>query len=233
MLDLDHVGPEAGEELGGERQGRHLFRREHPDPGQRPRSVGGLLVGEVAESHVVVSHHHSVSGGRRRRLACAAVDVGDERWASVGSVHRVPVARSGGLHLCGLEVIGPDPVAVLDHLSATTVVCLQTDEEIERRHPRYLDWLADPAPAEAWRLPTADHLVADDEEVLELVGRVLDRLDRGDNVLAHCGAGWGRAGVLAVLVMVGAGSGVDEALVDLRPVTARSGFRSPTSRSRR
>lgn len=156
------------------------------------------------------------------------MDVGEGLWVSVGSVHRVPVRdRAGHLHLCGLEVIGPDPVAVLDHVRASTVVCLQTDDEIRRRYPGYLDWLADPSPHEAWRLPTDDHLVAPDAEVLALVDRVLVRLARGENLLAHCGAGWGRAGVLAVLVMVGAGADVDQSLRDLREARPAAGPQSP------
>ena len=136
------------------------------------------------------------------------------------------IDTSGGLHLCGLEVIGPDPVAVLDHVSARTVVCLQTDEEILRRYPDYLDWLVAPEPHEAIRLPTHDHLVAPDEHVAELARDVLGRLRSGDNVLVHCGAGWGRAGLLAVLVMVAAGSTVNASLRDLRTARPAAGPQS-------
>ncbi len=132
----------------------------------------------------------------------------------------------GGLHLCGLEVVGPDPVAVLDHIAASAVVCLQTDEEIQRRYPAYLDWLDEPDPNEAVRLPTHDHLVAPDETVMELVGDVLGRLRSDQNVLVHCGAGWGRAGVLAVLVMVAAGSTVKASLRDLRAARPAAGPQS-------
>ena len=155
------------------------------------------------------------------------MDVGDERWAQVGSVHRIPVPGvAGGLHLCGLDVVGPDPTAVLAHVDATTLVCLQTDVELARRYPDYLDWLADPAPHEALRLPTEDHLVADDDAVVALVGEVHRRLASGGNVVVHCGAGWGRAGVLAMLVMVAAGATVDDARHDLRTARPAAGPQS-------
>ena len=133
---------------------------------------------------------------------------------------------TGDLHLCGLEVVGPDPGAVLDHVAASTLVCLQTDDEIRRRYPDYLEWLADPDPHEAIRLPTDDHLVASDERVVELVADVLGRLRSNQNVLVHCGAGWGRAGLLAVLVMVAAGSTVKASLRDLRAARPAAGPQS-------
>ena len=156
------------------------------------------------------------------------MDVGDQRWAHVGSVHRVPVRDvRGGLHLCGLDVVGPDPAAVLDHVNARFLVCLQTDEEIRRRYPDYLGWLADPTPHEALWLPTEDHLVTDDGAVEGLVGEVHGRLRSGANVVVHCGAGWGRAGVVAVLVMVASGATTDDALRDLRRARPAAGPQSP------
>jgi len=157
----------------------------------------------------------------------SAVEVGGDRWATVGGVHRIPVAAvRGGLYLCGLDVVGPDPAAIMEHLEATTLVCLLTDVEIFRRYPDYLDWLAYPEPYEALRLPTEDHLVTDDEAVASLVMATIDRLRDGDNVLIHCGAGWGRAGVIAVLAMVAAGATVDDAIRDLRVARPAAGPQS-------
>lgn len=135
----------------------------------------------------------------------------------MGGIHRIPVGDvPGGLHLCGLEVVGPDPDAVLDHVGASVLVCLQTDEEILRRHPSYIDWLGTSRSHEVLRLPTPDYLVSPDDDVLSLVEVLFEHLEDGRNVLIHCGAGWGRAGVIAVLVMAAGGCTIEDAVRDLR-----------------
>ncbi len=155
------------------------------------------------------------------------MEVGGEHYRHVGGVHAIPVAGvAGTLLLCGLEAIGPDPVALMRRTEADTAVCLQTDVEILRRHPAYLDWLASPEPFEALRLPTEDHLVTDDGGVTGLVVDVHGRLAGGGRVVVHCGAGWGRAGVIATLVMCRAGSDVGDALRDLRSARPAAGPQS-------
>lgn len=155
------------------------------------------------------------------------MEIGGDRYATVGGVHAIPVADlPGRLVLCGLEAIGPDPAALLSRVDADSVVCLQTDVEIRRRHPAYLDWIGAPDPYEVIRLATEDHLVAEDAAVVELVGLVHTRLRRGTGVVVHCGAGWGRAGVIAVLVMCAAGSEIDPALRALRAARPAAGPQS-------
>lgn len=166
--------------------------------------------------------------GVREIATLRAVEMGGERWAAVGGVHQIPVARlDGSLYLCGLDAVGPDPAALLDHLGADTVVCLQTSAEIERRHLSYLDWMADPQPHEALRLPTDDYLVAADAPVESLVDAIVARMRGGDGVLVHCGAGWGRTGVIAVLVMCAMGATIEDALHDLRAARPPAGPQSP------
>lgn len=156
-----------------------------------------------------------------------SMEVGGSRWAAFGGVHRVPVSNAvGGMYLCGLDVVGPDPAVILDHLAASTLVCLLTDVEIFTRYPDYLEWLNYSEPYESLRLPTEDHLVADDDAVASLVMAISDRLRDGDNVLVHCGAGWGRAGVIAVLMMVAAGATPDDAIRDLRAARPAAGPQS-------
>lgn len=145
----------------------------------------------------------------------------------MGSVHRVPVADApGSLFLCGLDVVGPDPAALLGHLGATTLVCLQTDAELERRYPDYLEWLATSDGWRVVRLATDDHLVADDGDVADLVSSLRAELNSGEDVVVHCGAGWGRAGVIAVLVMVAFGADVPTAIADLRAARPAAGPQS-------
>ncbi len=48
----------------------------------------------------------------------------------------------------------------------------------------------------------------------------------GRRVVVHCGAGWGRAGVVAVLVMCAAGATVPDARRDLRVARPAAGPQS-------
>jgi len=155
------------------------------------------------------------------------MEIGGETYRHRGGVHAIPVADvAGTLVLCGLDAIGPDPAGLLTVVRGDVVVCLQTDDELLRRYPDYPVWLESPAPHEALRLPTLDHLVADDGAVVDLVTDIHRRLGGGQRVVVHCGAGWGRAGVIATLVMSSAGAEVETALRDLRAARPAAGPQS-------
>jgi hypothetical protein len=51
VLDLDHLRPEAGQELGGVGQRLHLLQGEHPDAVERLARPGRGRVGDVSEAH--------------------------------------------------------------------------------------------------------------------------------------------------------------------------------------
>ena len=53
----------------------------------------------------------------------------------------LPAPLSGRLFLCGKHAIGPDHVALMDRVDATTVVCLTEIYELEDRYPDYTEWL--------------------------------------------------------------------------------------------
>ena len=135
---------------------------------------------------------------------------GSERSRN-GGIDRVPVdGAAGELWLCGKHLIGPDPEAAVSRIGADLVVCLNQRHELEDRYPAYVAWLgADPralwAPVPDLGAPTVD-------EALQLVGIVADHLDEGRTVLAHCGAGIGRAGTLAAAVLIVRGATVEEAV---------------------
>ncbi|MDG2027726.1 MAG: tyrosine-protein phosphatase [Acidimicrobiales bacterium] len=155
------------------------------------------------------------------------MDIGGTSFSAAGGVHAIPVADvSGTLILCGLDAVGPDPDGLLAAVEGDTVVCLQTDVELGRRYPDYLEWLGSAAPLRAVRLPTEDHLVTDDDAVADLVLDIHRRLRGGGRVVVHCGAGWGRAGVIAALVMCAAGAEIDPALRDLRLARPAAGPQS-------
>jgi hypothetical protein len=65
----------------------------------------------------------------RREEAIAtlrAVEIGGDRYRTVGGVHRIPIdGVSGMLVLAGLEAVGPDAAALLGHVGAETMVCLR------------------------------------------------------------------------------------------------------------
>ncbi|MAJ89111.1 MAG: hypothetical protein CL416_05900 [Acidimicrobiaceae bacterium] len=155
------------------------------------------------------------------------MEIGGDRYRTVGGVHRIPIdGVPGMLVLAGLEVVGPDAAALLGRVGAETMVCLQTDAEIDRRYPPYLEWLADPEPHEALRLPIEDHLVAPDGPMALLIEVVVDRVNRGSGVVVHCGAGWWRAGLVGALVLIAYGATVTEALDRVRAARPAAGPQS-------
>ncbi len=52
VLDLDHLGTEAAEQLGGVRESLHLLRRQHPDAVQRLALVRPLAGDDLTQSHL-------------------------------------------------------------------------------------------------------------------------------------------------------------------------------------
>jgi protein-tyrosine phosphatase len=133
----------------------------------------------------------------------------------------------GHLYLTGFSVVGPDPAAALDDVGAGTLVCLIEDDEIERRYPEYAGWLSEPHPHAAVHHPTPDQGVTSDEAVLAVAADVLALLGDGHGVMLHCGAGMGRTGTIAALVLMATGVGLDEALSRIRSARPGAGPDGP------
>ena len=133
--------------------------------------------------------------GKKRSLPCAlrrSEATGTGRWRGASHTDRRCVRHVGARRAGGGR---PDAAALLGHVGAETMVCLQTDAEIDWRYPPYLEWLADPEPHEALRLPIEDHLVAPDGLMTSLIEAIVDRLDGG--AVSSCGLvgtpdSWGR-----------------------------------------
>lgn len=156
-----------------------------------------------------------------------------ERWprgrARDGGIDRVPLRR-GAMWLCGKHAVGPDPEAALTRVGATTIVCLTERHELDQRYPEYVAWLRDRGSdgrdgrlgrsAEALWFPIPDLHAPPFERARPFVAELVDRLDGGQRLLVHCGAGMGRAGTIAACVLVATGSdptGVLDAVAAARP----------------
>lgn len=128
-----------------------------------------------------------------------------------GGVDRVPVPGvDGELWLCGKHFVGPDVEAAVDRVGADVVLCLNERHELADRYPGYVDWLA--SDERAWWAPVPDLHAPALDDALALVDDLLDHLRAGRTVLAHCGAGIGRAGTVAAAVLVRLGATVEQAV---------------------
>jgi protein-tyrosine phosphatase len=147
-------------------------------------------------------------------------------------MHQIPVPgiTGPGLWLTALAAVGPDPAGALRHAGASTMVCFQSEADVAQWHPGYLAWLRSPAPHEAWHHPTPDLGVLPDAELTAIAAAALGRLHAGEGILAHCGAGLGRAGQLAcaVLLLTEPDRPLDEVLATVRAARPGAG---PQSRS--
>ena len=130
-----------------------------------------------------------------------------------GGLDEVPVPSSAGqLWLCGKHLIGPDPEGTLDRAGASLVVCLNDETELVHRYPEYVRWLRDNADGRALWWPVHDMHAPGLDGFASLVILVTARLDAGEGVIVHCGAGIGRAGSLAAAVLIAHGAPLDDAL---------------------
>lgn len=133
-----------------------------------------------------------------------------------GSIDEVPLpATAGRLWLCGKHFIGPDPDAALRRVDAAVVVCLNEAEELQRRYPSYVRWLQGNAASRAIWFPIPDMHVPSANAFGPFLDALLARLAAGDGVIVTCGAGMGRAGTVAVALLLALEVPLDDALETL------------------
>jgi protein-tyrosine phosphatase len=139
-----------------------------------------------------------------------------------GGIDAIPLPRpNGALWLCGKHVTGPDPEAALARVGATTIVCLNERHELEDRYPEYVAWLAAHRGERAVWFPIPDLHAPAVEVVMPLLDELRRRLDDGERLLMHCGAGIGRAGTIAACLLMAMDVDADDALAvvaDHRPM---------------
>lgn len=139
-------------------------------------------------------------------------------WNRDGGIHEIPLpaGTKGALWLCGKHAIGPDPDALIERVGADVVVCLNEHHEIAERYPGYVIWLrTQPSERVLWS-PIPDLHAPGLEEFAPLLADVVGRIVDGRRVIVHCGAGIGRAGTVAVAVLVSLDVPLDEALEQVR-----------------
>ena len=139
----------------------------------------------------------------------------------------LPDDVSGRLYATSFSIVGPDPASTLEDVGASTLLCLITDHEIGLRYPDYGDWLATDGAIRILRLPTPDYGVTNDDKLVEMVRAVAALLHKGETVVAHCGAGLGRTGVLCTLVLVALGRPLEAAAAEVKRGRPGSGPDSP------
>ncbi len=135
-----------------------------------------------------------------------------------GGIHEIPLPApaQGRLWLCGKHTIGPDPEALMARVGADGVVCLNHEHELAERYPTYVTWLRTQPPARVVWHPIHDLHAPTLEEFTPVLTDLVDRLAAGDRMIVHCAAGIGRAGTVAVAVLVSLAVPLDEALDRVR-----------------
>jgi len=129
------------------------------------------------------------------------------------SIDRIPLPRTdGAMWLCGLRDVGDDPEVVLSSTGASTIVCLNQPEELVHRAPEYADWLQQHQPERALWFPIRNFHAESAAATMPFLQMIIDRLEHGDGVVMHCAMGQGRAGTMAVCLLMMLGATEDDAL---------------------
>jgi hypothetical protein len=133
-----------------------------------------------------------------------------------GGIDEIPVPGvAGRLWLCGKHAVGPDPDRLVARVEATFIVCLTERHELIDRYPHYVEWLSSRVPHGALWLPIPDLGAPPLAVFADLVEGVTGHLAAGHSVVTHCAAGIGRAGTLAVAVLMRQAMSRDDALVEV------------------
>lgn len=138
---------------------------------------------------------------------------------------RIPLPRTeGSLWLCSLRDVGDEPDAMLRATGAATIVCLNEPGELERRAPAYIDWLRANQPARALWFPIRNFHAESAAATMPFLQMIIERFEAGQGVVMHCQMGQGRAGTMAVCLLMMLGASQPEAL---RTVAASRTFAGP------
>lgn len=141
------------------------------------------------------------------------------------SIDHVPLPRTdGALWLCALRDVVDDPDGLLAATGAGVIVCLNHRDELERRAPAYADWLRANQPGRALWFPIRNFSAESAAATLPFLRMLVDRLEANDGIVMHCAMGQGRAGTMAVCLLMALGATQEDAL---RTVAASRVFAGP------
>jgi hypothetical protein len=130
-----------------------------------------------------------------------------------GGVDEIPLPEGPGrLWLCGKHFVAPDPVGALAVSGADRILCLCERHELEDRYPGYVAWLTANEGHTAMWFSIPDLHAPSLSEVQPLLLQLRGLIHAGHGLLMHCGAGIGRAGTLAVAVLMHMGVPQTQAL---------------------
>lgn len=129
-----------------------------------------------------------------------------------GGIDRIGLPRDvvGALYLCGKHVIGPDPESIRAQLGDRAVVVSFNQPRDIERYDGYAEWLR-ASPDARW-FPIPDFHAPALDDALPILDEVAQFLRDGRPVLMHCSAGIGRAGTMAVAVLMTLGVPWSDAL---------------------
>ena len=109
-----------------------------------------------------------------------------------------------------------------------TVVCLAPEEQIAAESPEYAEWLArhespesERSAVEVIRLPIDDFSVPvpfQTPTFWKNAETVAAKIQAGNRVFVHCGAGFGRTGMFAVAVLMQMGYVYEDAIAEIESV---------------
>jgi protein-tyrosine phosphatase len=138
-----------------------------------------------------------------------------------GGVDQIPLppmwlaeapGERGSLFVCGKHAVAPDSEGLIEELGGNvTVVCLNPRHELEPQYPNYVQWLRTNAGGRAVWEPIADFYMPPAEEMVPFVDSLVGRIEVGTSLVVHCGAGIGRAGTTAILILIRMGLSAEDA----------------------
>ena len=100
-----------------------------------------------------------------------------------------------------------DFMATATRYHLQTIVCLTSDDEIERKSLSYATAIKNGSLGFSRKcFPITDYGIPDErQEYAEFVRRIAELLRSGKTTLVHCGAGIGRTGILAITLLLALG----------------------------
>ena len=133
------------------------------------------------------------------------------------SIDRIPLPIDrGGLWLCARRDVAADPDGALAWAEAHAIVCLLPIDELEMHAPDYVVWLREHRGGKALWFPVSNFGAPSAAVALPFLRMIEARVRAGEGVLMHCAAGQGRAGTMAVAVLMLLGLTRDAAVLTVR-----------------